>query len=113
MLFIEKSYIIIVMIEEYKVLRRIEMGFIEQLKIKAKSNKKTIVLPEGMDRRTYEAAQQIVEEDFADIIILASPEEAEKYGKGYDIENVTIIDPKDCVKTKEYAEEFYILLKAK
>ena len=29
------------------------MGFIEQLKIKAKSNKKTIVLPEGMDRRTY------------------------------------------------------------
>ena len=39
-----------------------------------------------MDRRTYEAAQQIVEEDFADIIILASPEEAEKYGKGYDIE---------------------------
>ena len=65
MLFIEKSYIIIVMIGEYKDLRRIEMGFIEQLKIKAKSNKKTIVLPEGMDRRTYEAAQQIVEEDFA------------------------------------------------
>ena len=58
MLFIEKSYIIIVMIGEYKDLRRIEMGFIEQLKIKAKSNKKTIVLPEGMDRRTYEAAQQ-------------------------------------------------------
>ena len=47
MLFIEKSYIIIVMIGEYKDLRRIEMGFIEQLKIKAKSNKKTIVLPEG------------------------------------------------------------------
>jgi len=112
-LFIEKSYIIIVMIGEYKDLRRIEMGFIEQLKIKAKSNKKTIVLPEGMDRRTYEAAQQIVEEDFANIIILASPEEAEKYGKGYDIENVTIIDPKDCVKTKEYAEEFYMLRKAK
>lgn len=65
MLFIEKSYIIIVMIGEYKDLRRIEMGFIEQLKIKAKSNKKTIVLPEGMDRRTYEAAQQIVEEDFS------------------------------------------------
>ena len=54
MLFIEKSYIIIIMIGKYKDLRRIEMGFIEQLKIKAKSNKKTIVLPEGMDRRTYE-----------------------------------------------------------
>ena len=75
MLFIEKSYIIIVMIGEYKDLRRIEMGFIEQLKIKAKSNKKTIVLPEGMDRRTYEAAQQIVEEDFANIIISYVPGE--------------------------------------
>ena len=51
------------------------MGFIEQLKIKAKSNKKTIVLPEGMDRRTYEAAQQIVEEDFANIIISYVPGE--------------------------------------
>ena len=57
------------------------MGFIEQLKIKAKSNKKTIVLPEGMDRRTYEAAQQIVEEDFADIIILASPKRRRNMGK--------------------------------
>ena len=63
------------MIGEYKDLRRIEMGFIEQLKIKAKSNKKTIVLPEGMDRRTYEAAQQIVEEDFANIIISYVPGE--------------------------------------
>lgn len=81
MLFIEKSYIIIIMIGKYKDLRRIEMGFIEQLKIKAKSNKKTIVLPEGMDRRTYEAAQQIVEEDFADIIILPVPKRRRNMGK--------------------------------
>ena len=81
MLFIEKSYIIIVMIGEYKDLRRIEMGFIEQLKIKAKSNKKTIVLPEGMDRRTYEAAQQIVEEDFANIIIWPVPKRRRNMGK--------------------------------
>ena len=36
------------------------MGFIEQLKEKARHDRKTIVLPEGMDRRTYEAAEQIV-----------------------------------------------------
>lgn len=51
------------------------MGFIEQLKEKARHDRKTIVLPEGMDRRTYEAAEQIVKEDFADIILLASEEE--------------------------------------
>ena len=39
------------------------MGFIEQLKEKARHDRKTIVLPEGMDRRTYEAAEQIVKED--------------------------------------------------
>ena len=38
------------------------MSFIEELKDKARTNRKTIVLPEGMDRRTYEAAEQIIQE---------------------------------------------------
>ena len=32
------------------------MGFIDEIKEKAKANKKTIVLPETEDARTYEAA---------------------------------------------------------
>ena len=59
------------------------MGFIEQLKEKARANRKKIVLPEGMDERTYAAAEQIVREDFADIILLATDEEVEKFGKEY------------------------------
>ena len=51
------------------------MSFIEELKEKARKNRKKIVLPEGMDKRTYEAAEQIIKEDFADIIILATDEE--------------------------------------
>lgn len=89
------------------------MDFIEQLKEKARQNRKTIVLPEGMDKRTYEAAVQIKREDFADIILLATPEEVETYGKGYNIDGITVINPREYDKTKEYAEEFYQLRKAK
>ena len=89
------------------------MGFIEQLKEKARHDRKTIVLPEGMDRRTYEAAEQIVKEDFADIILLASEEEVAKYGKDYDTEGITIINPRKYEKIQDYAEQFYQLRKAK
>lgn len=89
------------------------MGFIEQLKEKARNNRKTIVLPEGMDKRTYEAAEQIIKEDFANIIILATPEEYEEFGSGYNVEGATVINPRDYEKTEQYAEEFYQLRKAK
>ena len=35
------------------------MGFIDEIKAKAKSCKKTIVLPESEDIITYEAAEEI------------------------------------------------------
>ena len=38
------------------------MGFIDEIKAKAKSNIKTIVLPETEDARTYEAAEKILKE---------------------------------------------------
>ena len=53
------------------------MGFIDTIKARAKADKKTIVLPESEDRRTYEAAAQILKEDLANLIIIGS-EEAEK-----------------------------------
>ena len=45
------------------------MGFIDTIKARAKADKKTIVLPESEDRRTYEAAAQILKEDLANLII--------------------------------------------
>ena len=36
------------------------MGFIDVIKERARADKKTIVLPESMDRRTFEAAEQIL-----------------------------------------------------
>lgn len=89
------------------------MDFIESLKEKARNNRKIIVLPEGMDRRTYAAAEQIKKEDFADIILLATSEEVEKFGSDYDIEGIKIINPRKYEKTKDYAEDLYNLRKAK
>ena len=89
------------------------MKFIDELKEKARTNRKTIVLPEGMDKRTYEAAEQILKEDFADIVVLATKEEFSKYSQGYDLEGLQVINPRDSEKLKEYAEQFYQLRKAK
>lgn len=51
------------------------MGFIDTIKAQAKTNKKTIVLPECNDVRTIEAAVKILNEDFASLILLGQKAE--------------------------------------
>ena len=46
------------------------MGFIDNIKERAKKDIKTIVLPESMDRRTFEAAEIILKEKIANLIII-------------------------------------------
>ena len=89
------------------------MAFIDTIKEKAKKDKKTIILPESMDRRTFEAAAQILEEDFADLIIIGTPEEIEENSKGLDISKARIIDPATYEKTQEYIDLFVELRKNK
>ena len=60
------------------------MAFIDTIKAKAKADKKTIVLPESMDKRTFEAAEKILKEGIANLVIIGTPEEIEKNGAGYD-----------------------------
>ncbi|MDY4968847.1 MAG: phosphate acetyltransferase [Lachnospiraceae bacterium] len=81
------------------------MGFIDTIKTRAAANKKKIVLAEGMDRRIYEAAAKVIEQDIADIIILASPEEVAANSQGLDISKATVIDPKTSDKLEAYAEK--------
>ena len=47
--------------------------FLDRMKAAAKSDKKTIVLPEGEDPRTIEAAKKIVDEGLANLVILGDP----------------------------------------
>ena len=53
------------------------MGFIDEIKAKAKLNKKTIVLPETEDKRTYEAAEAVLRDGTANLILVGSKEEVE------------------------------------
>ena len=55
------------------------MAFIDVIKAKAKADKKRIVLPEGMDRRIWEAAVEIVKDDIADLTVIATEEDAVSY----------------------------------
>ncbi len=73
--------------------------FLDRMKAAAKSNKKTIVLPEGEDPRTIEAAKKIVEEDLANLIILGDP-------ATIDVPGVTVIDPRTAERKQAYAEKF-------
>lgn len=69
------------------------MNFIDKIKERAKKNKKTIVLPESMDTRVMEAAEKILKEGIADLIIIGTDEEIAKSSKGLDISGATIINP--------------------
>lgn len=77
------------------------MNFIDTIKERAKKDKKRIVLPESMDKRTMEAANKALKEKIADIIIIGTPEEIEENSKGFDISDATIIDPNTSELTEE------------
>ena len=73
--------------------------FLARMKSAAKADKKTIVLPEGEDPRTIEAAKKIVKEGLANLVILGDPEQIK-------IDGVTVIDPRTAEKKQAYAEKF-------
>lgn len=89
------------------------MAILEKLKKKAKAHKKTIVLPESMDKRTFQAAEQILKEGLANLIIIGTPAEVKKNSKGCDITGATVIDPNTYEKTQEYEDLFVKLREAK
>ncbi len=89
------------------------MAIIERLKERAKMEKKTIILPESMDRRTFEAAEKILKEGIANLIIIGTPEEVAANSEGLDISGATIINPFTYEKTEAYLDLFVELRKKK
>lgn len=77
------------------------MNFIDRIKERAKSDKKRIVLPESMDKRVIEAAEKIIKEDIAEVVIVGKKEDILEISNGYDISKAVIVDP----FTEEYTEE--------
>ena len=83
------------------------MDLISQIVERAKSNKQRIVLPEGTEERTLNAANQVLTDGVADLILLGNPSEimdlAREWGLG-NISRATIIDPENHPKQEEYAQ---------
>lgn len=89
------------------------MNLMEDIKCRVKSNKKTIVLPETMDRRVLEAADMILKEDISNIVLIGREEDIRNNSEGLDLSKANIINPYTSDLTKELAEKLYELRKEK
>lgn len=89
------------------------MGFIDVIKNRARLYKKKIVLPETEDRRTYEAAAQILREGIADIIFVGSEELVKAGGEGLDLSGAAVVDPATSDKTADYIDKLVELRQKK
>ena len=92
------------------------MDLISQIVERAKANKQRIVLPEGTEERTLKAADQLLADEVAELILIGNPNEinglAEQWGLG-NINKATIIDPENHPKQEEYAQLLCELRKKK
>ncbi len=91
------------------------MNLVEKIKAKAKNSLKTIVLPESYDERMLYAAEKIVKEGLAKIVILGDPAkiQAEAKEKGVNLEGVELLDPATSPKLDQYIADFVELRKKK
>ena len=91
------------------------MSFIEEIKQRAKKEIKTIVLPEAEDIRILEATEQVIKEQYANIILVGKKETIEKKAEenNINIQGAKIIDPNNSEKYDEYTNLLYELRKHK
>ena len=92
------------------------MQLFERLKLRDKGSVKRIVLPEGTEERNLKAADMIIADGLAKIILLGNPEEVNAKAKALGLANIgnaTIIDPTDNTNIDKYAPLFFELRKSK
>lgn len=91
------------------------MSFIEEIKNRAKEDKKTIILPEAEDKRVLEAASKVIKQGFAKVILLGDEEKIKEDSSKnkIDLDGVDIINPLTSDKKEEYKQKLYELRKNK
>ena len=87
--------------------------FMDKIKETAKADKKTIVLAEGEEKRTIDAAAQILKEGYANLILLGNENKIKSLAEDVDISGATIIDPETSELTEELGNGLYELRKKK
>ncbi len=92
------------------------MDLFENLKARALSHRQRIVLPEGLEPRTLTAADRIIADGLADIILIGSQADILNMAVELGLKNIgkaRIIDPADETVIDKYAPLFYELRKKK
>ena len=92
------------------------MDLIKQIVERAKANKQRIVLPEGTEERTIIAADNLIADGVADIILIGNPTEIKNLATKLELNNIekaTIVDPQNYAKKETYTNLLFDLRKAK
>ena len=92
------------------------MTFEQRMKAKARELKGSLVLPEGNEPRTVEAARKLLDEKLVGAVTLVGAEEeiaGVASSKGLDLSGVTILEPQQSKQWKEYVERYVELRKHK
>ena len=83
------------------------MDLFKNLKATAIANKQRIVLPESTEPRTLKAADQVIAEGIADVILIGEPDEIMAKAKELCLTNIgkaRIVNPNDDAAVQKYAE---------
>lgn len=92
------------------------MDLMQEIISRAKADKQRIVLPEGTEERTLKAADRLVADGVADIILIGDPTEINKLAGQFGLNHIgqtTIIDPKNHEKKAAYADLLFQLRQKK
>jgi phosphate acetyltransferase len=92
------------------------MDLLSQIIARAKSNKQRIVLPEATEERTLRAADRLLADEVADIILIGNPDKVNGLAAEWGLPNIgkaTIIDPENHAKKEEYTNLLVELRKKK
>lgn len=91
------------------------MSVMEDIRARARNNNRTVILPEGEEERTIEAAGIITKEKIAKIILLGNTDNIKQKAVALKIslEGVTLIDQRRHARQQEYISQYFELRKHK
>lgn len=92
------------------------MDLMQDIIARAKANKQRIVLPEGTEERTLRAADRLLADGVANVILIGNPAEINRLAAGFGLNHIggaTLIDPKNHEKKAAYADLLFQLRQKK
>ena len=87
--------------------------FLDRISERARSDKKTIVLPESSDIRVVQAASMVMQRGIANVVLVGDEKKIRGLAGDLDLSGVSIVNPSTSEKFDEYVNSFYEMRKHK